>query len=99
MQDLENLPEHQEYKLGKYKFIFPKNLSYETFSDTGYRGICFLIDEHGYQGEKFGRYQVIDNIYLGFRMIISNMYGWQDMPFKKETFRFLPASITVIEEE
>lgn len=93
--------EEQTYRLGKYTFTFPRHIKYTTTECSGYSVVSFFIEGDGnfYLGEKFGKYEVVDNLYLGYRLCISNKDGWQDVPFKKDTFSLLPPYITVIEEE
>lgn len=97
MEDLEN----QKYKLGKYTFTFPQNIKYTTTECESYSVVSFFIENDGncYMGDFFGKYEVINNLYLGYRLFISNKEGWQDIPFKKDTFSYLPSCVTVIEEE
>lgn len=84
--------------LGKYSFTFPKTLTYKLFSEKGYRGICFLIKELAPRdSDGFGKFEVIDNDYMGYRLIIRTHEQCVDMPFKQETFRFLPETVKVEE--
>ena len=99
MQELKNT--NQKYKLGKYTFIFPENVKFKTTECDSYSVVSFFIENDGntYLGQIFGKYEVINNLHLGYRLCISNKDGWQDIPFKKETFTFLPPCITTLEDE
>ena len=76
------------YKLDKYSFSCPFNMRVEKYVCEWYSFIAFYT-------EKF-KYEVVHNPVMGDRLIITNK-DWfvQDIPFKKETFNFLPDDITV----
>lgn len=95
MQDLKN----QNYKLGKYTFIFPKNMKFKTTECDSYSVVSFFVENDGnpYLGENFGKYEVINNPHLGYRLFVSNKDGWKDIPFRRDTFAFLPSCVTVLE--
>lgn len=90
---MESSNDLQEFKLGKYKFLFPKDVKHETTECDCYSVVSFFIKNES------DKYEVIDNQYMGYRLFISNRSGWQDVPFKRETFWLLPPEIKVIEEE
>jgi hypothetical protein len=78
--------------------IFEPNLKYEKYSCEWYHGIIFYVHGDGnFLTGEYGRYDVIHNIYLGNRLLISNSEGWKDIPFKKATFGFLPPGVEAIE--
>jgi hypothetical protein len=99
MQNSDNPAASQEYKLGKFKFIFPQDMKFDTAECDCYSAVIFLIEGAGYLDNKFGKYEVINNRHMGYRLFVSIKEGWNDIPFKKETFGFLHPSIKVIEEE
>lgn len=98
MQDSKEINVTQEYKLGKFKFTFPTYLKFIISEDDSYITITFLIENDNLIGNKFDKYEIINNYYLGYRLFISNKTGWQDVPFKKETFWLLPPEVKVSEE-
>lgn len=60
------------------------------YSNTSYNGIIFHTED--------ARYDVVNNPHLGPRIIINpHGGGFEDMPFKPETFGFLPKGVTAIE--
>jgi hypothetical protein len=77
---------------------FDSCMKYEKYSCKWYHGIIFYIPDDGniLTGD-YGRYDVIHNIYMGNRILISNKEGWKDIPFKKATFGFLPPGVEAIE--
>lgn len=77
---------------------FDPCMKYEKYSCEWYHGIIFYIPDDGniLTGD-YGRYDVIHNIYMGNRILISNKEGWKDIPFKKATFGFLPPGVEAIE--
>jgi hypothetical protein len=78
-----------ELVLGNYKFTF--TLKHEAYSCESYSGVIFYT-------EGGARYDVVNNPLLGFRLIISEQPGWcREIPFKPETFSFLPSDIKVEE--
>lgn len=98
MQDLKEINSTQEYKLGKFNFIFPTNIKFVITEEDSYSTITFLIENNSLIGDKFDKYEIINNCYLGYRLFISNTKGWQDVPFKKETFWLLPPEVKAFEE-
>lgn len=82
--------QYKIYILGPYILQFDADMPIETFSEPWYHGIIFLAED--------GRYQVINNYYWGPRLIINpKAGGCEDIPFKPETFGFLPEGVTACE--
>lgn len=77
-----------KYILGKYTFYFTGEC--KTYSCESYSGIIFYDKDHG-------EYDVVNNRFMGFRLLISNSNGVKDMPFNPATFSFLPDSVSVEE--
>lgn len=78
------------FTLDKYKLSFD-NIKYETFKNSSYYGIIFNINND--------RYELIHNYILGNRLLINTSRVNKDIPFKKETFGFLPDCIKCEENE
>lgn len=78
------------YVLGSYVLTFDVAIKVESFSCESYDGVVFTV------GDK--TYQVINNYHMGPRLIINpHAGGFEDMPFKPETFGFLPKGIVANE--
>lgn len=68
---------------------YPDSMKREFFEAPSYIGIKLFTSE--------GTYQVINNFYMGPRIIITMKDGfWNDIPFKPDTFYFLPESVSAI---
>ena len=82
-------PPEKEFKLDNYIISFPSFIEHETYQCGSYYGIIFKIDKI--------KYDIIHNYLLGNRLLINgdNIGEWKDIPFKKETFSFLPKIINV----
>ena len=93
IENLKNLVANNEYRiyiLDKYMIFYPTNLVIQTFMEKWYYGIIFKTEK--------GEYEVIHNYELGNRLIISlSNRSWKDIPFKSETFNFLPEKVKAIE--
>lgn len=73
-------------KIDKYELSF-NNVDYKMFEDNQCYGVTFILGEE--------RYEVLHNKTLGNRLLINKANFWnKDIPFKKETFGFLPDCIT-----
>ncbi len=79
------MKEYNIYILDKYIIHYDNSIIPEFFSEKSYYGIIFYIND--------GRYELIHNFHLGNRILINEKSGWQDIPFKKETFGFLPPGV------
>lgn len=78
-------------KINVGKFEFDSDLKHKVYECETYYGVSFYYEDE--------TYDIIDNKYLGYRLIITdNYFCWKDIPFKKETFHFLPSCIKVIEK-
>lgn len=78
------------YVLDRYQLIFDNDIEHETYECKWYYGIIFHIGE--------GRWDVIHNIHMGNRLLISEHPYWlKDIPFHKGTFNFLPDGIKVLD--
>lgn len=74
--------------IGGFRLTFPKDLEIETYECPDYHGASFT-----WNGVKF---DVLDNVLLGPRLIISEGPGWlRDMPFHAGTAGFIPAIVHV----
>jgi len=84
---MEDLKEYNIYILDKYLITYPNSINVEYFSCSQYYGIMFKTSN--------GKYQLLHNRDMGNRLIINLNDGfWNDLPFKLETFDFLPKGIT-----
>lgn len=82
----------ETYVLGDYLITYEPNIVVEKFSCQWYDGIVFIM--------KDGRYQLVNNYVMGTRIIINPADGgYQDIPFKPETFHYLPAGVAAITME
>lgn len=78
------------YVLGPYMLTFDASIKVESFSCEFYNGIVFATQD--------ARYQVINNYHMGPRIIINpHLGGFEDIPFKPETFWFLPEGVVACE--
>ena len=78
--------------------IFNPEMKYEKYSCEWYHGIIFYVHGNGnFLTPDYRTYDVIHNIYIGNRILISNSEGWKDIPFKRATFGFLPNGVSAIE--
>lgn len=82
-----NFSKKKIFKLNNYELSYPEDMNVSLYSNSCYYGIKFIINNHVYD--------VTHNYNLGDRLIIDNEHGWKDIPFKKETFSFLPSGIEV----
>jgi hypothetical protein len=74
------------YILDSYILTYDEKIKTETFECEQYYGITFHMKDK--------RYQVLHNYDLGNRIIINpNNGGFQDIPFKPDTFWFLPPGV------
>ena len=78
-----------EYKLDNYIISYNSLLNPEIYNNKDYYGIKFIINNH--------TYDITHNNYIGNRLFINDENGWKDIPFKKETFEFLPDEISIKE--
>lgn len=88
------MPPHQHpvnmYILGHYVITYDASMKTEVFSCESYNGITFFTEE--------GRYQVINNYHMGPRIVINLHDGsFRDMPFKPDTFDYLPKGTSASE--
>lgn len=73
-------------KINKYILSFDESsIKYQLFETQQYYGILFLINND--------KYEIIHNKDIGTRLLINKEYFWNDIPFKKDTFNFLPFNI------
>jgi hypothetical protein len=78
------------YVLGPYVLTFDAAIKVEYFSCESYNGVMFTV------GDK--KYQVVNNYYMGPRLIINPLAGgFEDIPFKPGTFWLLPEGATAEE--
>lgn len=78
------------YVLGPYMLTFDTSISVEVFSCESYNGVVF--------SDAQAKYQVINNYHMGPRMIINpHLGGFDDVPFKSDTFWLLPEGVTACE--
>jgi hypothetical protein len=94
MEDLEkpsvNPVNYRTYTLDKYLIIYNADMDYEVFSCEQYYGITFFAED--------GKYDAFCNKDMGCRITYNLKDGhWHDIPFKPETFGFLPQGVKVIE--
>lgn len=76
--------------LGPYALTFDATIKVESFSCESYDGVAFTA------GDK--AYQVINNYHMGPRLIINpHAGGFEDVPFKPETFWLLPKDVVAKE--
>lgn len=74
------------YVLGNYLLVYNASIEVEIFSCEDYDGIIFLMED--------ARYQLINNYHMGPRLVINPWNGgFQDMPFKPDTFWLLPPGV------
>lgn len=74
--------------LGDFIINLNDDVKYERYHDKHYDGIIFY-DKDG------GKYDVVNNYLMGYRLIINNHEGFKDIPFRESTFCFLPAGVEV----
>lgn len=78
------------YVLGSYVLTFDAIIKVESFSCESYDGVAFTVDDKNYQ--------VINNYHMGPRLVINpRAGGFEDVPFKPETFWLLPEGIVAKE--
>lgn len=87
---MKNLKRTNRYQIDKFLIEFDDDLQFHTYVDKWYYGIIFITAN--------GRYEIIHNYFLGNRLLINNdEFSCKDIPFKQETFSFLPNNIIVTE--
>ena len=75
--------------LGRFELEYPDSLVVQHYSCKDYRGIQFVYESV--------KYDVLDNIHMGERIIISEGEGcFRDMPFHLGTASFLPACVKTV---
>lgn len=91
--------EYEAYTLNHNTIImFDTFIKHEKYSCEWYCGIIFYIPNDGnIITGNYGIYDVVNNKYMGNRILVSNKDGWKDIPFKKTTFHFLPPGVRAIE--
>lgn len=73
-------------KINNFNFYFSEyEVKYSFISCTQYNGVRFIVDKD--------IYEILANKDLGDRLLINKPYFWHDIPFKKDTFKFLPKQI------
>jgi hypothetical protein len=81
---------YQVYILDKYLFKFSPSMKVSYFQCEDYYGISFIIED--------GFVDVVCNKHLGNRLTYNlKSVGWHDIPFKSDTFGYLPEGIEVLE--
>ena len=89
--DFSEEKKYNTYTLDTHILItYDPNIKHEIYSCQWYHGIIFHISENE-------KYDVIHNIYMGNRLLTNKESYWSDIPFKKETFKFLPPGVEAIE--
>ena len=76
---------------GPYSFVFgvEPGIRVEPYSCSSYTGVIFW-DEPG------NKFDVVLNPHFGPRLIFNLKNGsWNDVPFKEQTYGFLPEGVTV----
>lgn len=78
------------YVLDKYLFTFPADMKVEHFQCEQYYGISFITED--------GCVDVVCNKDLGNRLTYNlKSRGWSDIPFKRDTFGYLPEGVEALE--
>lgn len=73
-------------KINNFNFYFSEfEIKYSLIYCSQYNGVRFVHGED--------RYEILYNKDLGNRLLINKPYFWHDVPFKKDTFKFLPEQI------
>jgi hypothetical protein len=84
-----------QYKLDKYLITYPSHMIMESFNEKWLYGIRFQVGKI--------QYEILHNFAMDTQRLLikeeagSGAPGWQDIPFKAETFRFLPEGVSVEE--
>jgi hypothetical protein len=81
------------FQFNQYKIKYPTNVIAETFDEKWYYGIIFKVGRF--------KYELIHNYAMNTQRLLiteqakTGANGWQDIPFKSETFKLLPRDIIV----
>lgn len=85
-----NEKKYNTYTFDKYLLIFDLDVEFKDYAFEQQYGIIFYVGNNSYD--------VIHNIHTGNRIIINDGKGLlQDIPFKKDTFEFLPKGVKAVE--
>lgn len=78
---------HLVYLLDKYSIRFDDQfIEYKTYEEDYCRGITFVVDDW--------TYHLVFNYAMGARLLMtSKAFHWKDIPFKEDTFDFLPPGV------
>ena len=70
-------------KIGGLEIFFEDSVKYEEYSCKWYEVLTLYIEEN--------QYDIVNNYIMGYRLNIKKSDGsWKDIPFRENSFEFIP---------